>query len=517
MKIKFLQTFFLISCLTFLFNTATAQNQGFKEGLNPFHERVNNDFTSLEEKIFSINSLNRKFPIESPAQSTAVTSRLKAIGLEKHDGVMFIPNDSLRFYYSGNNHFPGVEFFLLDLMLYYPNNEPVFELNSELNHYFTDSLEIYNWDTGAETRKASIKLVTSYDSNGNLSVDNLFITLNGVDWQTMSRNLYTYDNNGNLTSRLTQNWSGTIWVNSSKIDYSYDSQSNMTEVAKYTWHNSSSSWTNSSKQIATYEGTKISSIIYQNATASGWQNDKRHSMIYSGDKVSEFYEDKWYNSTWNKEEKEVFTYNSSNQLTNHRFLYWDGSDYVNSARRILEYEGDKNTKSINQGWTGNSWEYHWIESYTYEGNNLIESKIAEHDGVQSYEILKANYSYNSHSQPIYATAEDFNGTSWIPSTYHNTVHFYYEDFSPTGISSVEKNNLEIYPNPTSDFIRVKLNDSNLNRIKIIDITGKVVFETKSIPHASEVEIPVNHLPSGVYVLRLENGNESGSKTFVVRH
>ncbi len=74
----------------------------------------------------------------------------------------------------------------------------------------------------------------------------------------------------------------------------------------------------------------------------------------------------------------------------------------------------------------------------------------------------------------------------------------------TSVSSPKLTTIIIYPNPTSDFIKLKFNDGLTNdyRAQIIDISGKTLLSTTINSATAEQIIDVRSLKSGNYILRL---------------
>lgn len=70
-----------------------------------------------------------------------------------------------------------------------------------------------------------------------------------------------------------------------------------------------------------------------------------------------------------------------------------------------------------------------------------------------------------------------------------------------------KSKVEIYPNPTSDFIKIK-NAGKIDFVRIFDLSGKMVKETK----ASDID--VRSLSAGQYILNIHSGNEINSQKFI---
>lgn len=72
-----------------------------------------------------------------------------------------------------------------------------------------------------------------------------------------------------------------------------------------------------------------------------------------------------------------------------------------------------------------------------------------------------------------------------------------------GVSELEKNNVKIYPNPTADFIYVKLSSkSKIEGAEIYDLSGKLIFRTK----LDSEQLDLRLLPQGVYMIVFKNSD-----------
>ncbi|MFK7932562.1 MAG: T9SS type A sorting domain-containing protein [Saprospiraceae bacterium] len=68
----------------------------------------------------------------------------------------------------------------------------------------------------------------------------------------------------------------------------------------------------------------------------------------------------------------------------------------------------------------------------------------------------------------------------------------------------------IFPNPARDILNVRLdlNDNYSNELKFYDSFGRVVFFTSDLKQGEQlVEIPVEHLPKGIYLVHLESAGQ----------
>lgn len=72
-----------------------------------------------------------------------------------------------------------------------------------------------------------------------------------------------------------------------------------------------------------------------------------------------------------------------------------------------------------------------------------------------------------------------------------------------GITELEKDNIKVYPNPTTDFIYVKLNSkSKIEGAEIYDLSGKLVLTTK----LESEKLDLRSLPQGVYMIVFRNSD-----------
>jgi Secretion system C-terminal sorting domain len=108
------------------------------------------------------------------------------------------------------------------------------------------------------------------------------------------------------------------------------------------------------------------------------------------------------------------------------------------------------------------------------------------------------------------------------STCYNNpqISFPAERIGNIGLSNIETENsilLEVSPNPTHGFIKIKYNNldaGNLDAGTIIltDLKGKIVRKIAIIEPANEVELNLNDLPTGIYFLNVVL--DSGKRKFL---
>lgn len=87
--------------------------------------------------------------------------------------------------------------------------------------------------------------------------------------------------------------------------------------------------------------------------------------------------------------------------------------------------------------------------------------------------------------------------------------------------AIQENNssldIEIFPNPADEFIRLNIHDSHspLMGIEIIDLLGNRIHQ-ETISENAEIR-KLSHLKNGIYILKLQSSNRFYTQKFIIRH
>lgn len=82
-----------------------------------------------------------------------------------------------------------------------------------------------------------------------------------------------------------------------------------------------------------------------------------------------------------------------------------------------------------------------------------------------------------------------------------------------GIEKLKDNEIELFPNPTKEFLNIKIDGYNLiDRISILDLQGRVLL-SKSI-NSKENTIDVSILKDGLYFIKAESGKKAIRSKFI---
>lgn len=115
---------------------------------------------------------------------------------------------------------------------------------------------------------------------------------------------------------------------------------------------------------------------------------------------------------------------------------------------------------------------------------------------------------------IVAIVQNRSSREVLQATYAN------EFLSNNSFSALE-NNIKLYPNPANDFstLRFTAPQSGSVNIEVLSTDGKVVQHIQTSVHAGEdtrINLPTENLANGLYIIKIQNGNEFATKKWTVK-
>ncbi len=355
-----------------------------------------------------------------------------------------------------------------------------FRQNGSLNYYNKDST-VYLGTTNLESEIYTY----FYDTVANV-------------WNNASKSVYSYNSNDQLTQRLSYSWNNNQWTNSVKYDYTYDSNGLLIQKKYYTWDGAQ--WVLNSQVDMTYDA-----------------NGNLIEHLYSWNS----------NNTFQPSYKQIFAYNSSNQLINKASYNYQTNinSWVPVDSNVLYYNAGLLVNDTSFYWDNNSsiWMYNTLNSFTYNSNNDPLSYVTQkYDTLQQawVNLMKFTVTYTL-GQPIEkgispqpATFEglksipdefkvyQWNNSSWLPLSKNKYFFSSYTEWHISNVETIFANNLEIYPNPATNYIVLDLNNQPTN-IQIISMDGHMVKNFRT----TENIIQVGDLPHGTYIIRMTQKNK----------
>lgn len=132
------------------------------------------------------------------------------------------------------------------------------------------------------------------------------------------------------------------------------------------------------------------------------------------------------------------------------------------------------------------------------------------------------YLNDAHSGETYPLSEgentiNFNVDASIASSMMNNRFSIVFDSTTLNNSTFVANNIQVYPNPTSDFISVNLNQntSKFNSLELFDINGRLIIK-QTVNNQNIERLDVSEMTAGVYILKISSSKEQLSTKVIIK-
>jgi|GEM_PF-4311367 len=163
-------------------------------------------------------------------------------------------------------------------------------------------------------------------------------------------------------------------------------------------------------------------------------------------------------------------------------------------------------------------------TYTLSEVSIGDQLTIEHslDGVHWASIK----SFTAPSTRTLASFEDYHSNPTIGLNYYRIgVLNLAGEMNQSQVRLVEITQsieLKLYPNPAYDFLTIQLSSNDtLNQvytINIMDLNGQLQFRQEYIPNSSLINVPVDRLAAGMYVVSVNsNGRNLTTEKIIVQH
>lgn len=349
----------------------------------------------------------------------------------------------------------------------------------------------------------------TYNTGGNVLTYIVKYCSDGV-WQKEFRMTSSYDNSGNQISLLSENGSNNDWVNYELETYTYNYEGGTIAYVAAYWNNNA--WENNYRETYLIHNPYYDfPVLYEKWVGNKWVMVERCTYCYDkAGNVDSSLAETLYNGIWQKNYCYKYTHDASGHMLTDNFTEWNSDSSVFSNRDTFTYDNFGNCLSwlVEENWYGK-----WVNGYLY------------------------NYVFDSNENCIRAESYQWKGDYWAPEySNHNVLYNYnkdsleidgainiitYSSFSVNPSENFTTFNLkQNYPNPFNistsiDFIVAQ---EGTIKLSLYNITGsKVATIVDEYKPAGNYSIQFNaaNLASGIYLYKLEVGNFSAAKKFIL--
>jgi len=381
--------------------------------------------------------------------------------------------------------------------------------------------------------------------NGYLLIEMLGYEWDGAQWMKSDKDTYDYDEKGNNTEFNRYRWEGDDWVLGVYGIYTYDIDGKLIEEIFNHW--------SLTKSIYGYnEDGNLSVRLHYPWDGAIWVIRRMDTYSYdeNGNNIERL-EQEWDGENWVNDYKYTYDYDAKNQLIENISQGVEDGEFVNSGKSIYSYdENGNNIERLKQEWDGENWvnTYKYTYDYDTDGNN-IEMSIQDWDVAQWITHFKLTYDYNTDGNKIEEFLQNWEGENWVnnkKTTYdYNTDGNHIESFGQNWeggqwvndykyisiweqITTIPEQNINAnifrlsqnYPNPfnPSTTIEYDLPNSSDVKIEVYNIAGQKVqtlLNTKMSAGSHRVEFNAQNLSSGIYYYRIEAGEFQDVKKMIL--
>lgn len=154
-------------------------------------------------------------------------------------------------------------------------------------------------------------------------------------------------------------------------------------------------------------------------------------------------------------------------------------------------------------------------------NHILYYKKTSYGGQSGSGMYYRNSSNNRYVYGVLSHGTTINNVTCTGNTRINQQKFNWIyglnasenlEFKSVGLENV---NCLVFPNPTSDYITIQLENNNLpHEISIYNTLGERIIQTEMNSNDQSIQIPVNNLKNGYYFITITGGNQIVNRSFV---
>lgn len=164
----------------------------------------------------------------------------------------------------------------------------------------------------------------------------------------------------------------------------------------------------------------------------------------------------------------------------------------------------------------------WNVRWFFNSDGVCDSVIDYYKyGAGLWNPFKKNtLRYNEIGQLTYMetqTGRDNASHSWSNLNGDARARFYFEVANGTGVNDLRTSlQFSIYPNPVQNQIHIQSGSAVIKFLSVYDLTGRILIQQKVSGYSNgEIILQLGSLPAGLYTLRADGVQVSGSKKFIV--
>lgn len=403
-------------------------------------------------------------------------------------------------------------------------------------HKFVNELGLYTGYSSKNWRFDGNNIVLSSQDQSTSTFDDNWHLLSTVQqswdfnnnvWQNTTKSEYTYNANESLTSST--NYSGfdevkNEWIPMQKTEMDYNADFSYAYYKSYNWDIDLNEWKlvyaqyseQNENGYATHSGFgnydyNVNQFYLNYEDIREYDNENRLTMHSELNRTLQY--DEYVPFVLTYGDKVEYSYSNEGQIVSEINYTYESDDFIPQNKYEYSYDAqhpDGLESEIYYEWNAlsSSWEKKTkgvlTTNYDVKRDQLI-LPFGEED--ESHE-LKMYFNYMATEFLQYIWSDDTN--DWVENTNYK---IYYSSHEPSGLIKKNSSDISLYPNPTSDFISVNLNEGDNANIALYDLQGRKVYES-SVVNSSRID--VSQFNKGIYFYQLSVEGKTVSGKLIKR-
>jgi Secretion system C-terminal sorting domain len=338
----------------------------------------------------------------------------------------------------------------------------------------------------------------------------------GTQFQYDNTRFYIYDPSEVLTGVVTRKWDATNgYTDFARESYTYDPDGNRLSES-YERLNSSSNQFELERTVSfTYSATgkvlERTTFQYFNSQSFG----SRIAYTYDADDREETltYQN-YYNNAWNNQQRNTYLYNDSDHKVDVLFSdVWSETvnDWTLANRTSYSYQPTVTT-ALTEVFSNGTWSNYSSSTTNYNADNQVTSYLVSQytpQGLNPGNGYQIDYNPDKSLQQFRYYYTDFSNNVYFQSL---QIDYDYDTYTGTQSTDLEAD-IQVFPNPATDFLRIQSADHTEGmRYAVHDTQGQVLAQG-SVRNGSST-IDCHAFAPGAYFLMLSQNGRSKTVAFI---
>ncbi len=358
-----------------------------------------------------------------------------------------------------------------------------------------------------ESGQAQQRIVYSISSSKLISTRITDVYTDG-EWKHQEKSEFEKDSKGNTIREEYFYWSGNDWLLSNgKKTITDFSSSNQYIESDLVYDDNTKFYTPIMRRIYNISNTKIDEILTQKYDKNEWVNLYAEGFDYNSNaEISEMIYLTWNGTQW--ENKELYTNinwhdYSKKQLNTIELKVWSNNSWNSDQKVVFQYKMNGGISSVSFVNINNEWVYAYRLNEDYDTHNNPKSYKVEMYENNTWTTLmetEMEYTYDLQNRLVESIIKIYDGSIW-----HNLTKEIITYKTNTGIAN-HKAELNVFPNPTSDYIQLNMKEASAGTLNIYNLSGQLLI-SQHIENTNEARVNLNELTAGTYIVNFICGYE----------